>query len=116
MICECCGQKLKKENRTSPQNKALHKYFSLLAEALNDAGLDMGQVLKKDSMIPWNKDSIKEYLWRPVQKVVVKKESTTELDKIGEIDDIYDVLNRHISEKFGIHVSFPHKNDWSYGD
>ena len=105
-ICKHCGQEIR-ERRTPTQNNALHKYYSSLAEALNDAGLDMRSVLKKDAMIPWNTYSVKEYLWRPIQKAMVQKGSTTELDKTNDITQVYETLNRHLGDKFGIHVPFP---------
>jgi len=78
----------------------------MLAEAFNDSGYDMRKVLKESVAIPWNKNSIKEMLWRPVQDLQLLKKSTTELTT-KEIDLIYDTLNRHIGERFGIHVEFP---------
>ncbi len=95
------------EPRTTQQNKALHLYYKLVAEALNDAGLDMRKTLKEQIDIPWSMGTVKEYLWRPVQKILIQKESTTELDKGQEITRIYEVLNRHLGEKFGIYVPFP---------
>ena len=92
--------------RTIRQNKAMHKYFTLLAEELNSAGLDMKKVLKPGVDIPWTNESVKEHLWRPIQEVMTGKHSTTEL---GTVDpgEVYKVLDRHISEKFGVHVEFP---------
>ena len=92
--------------RTSQQNKALHKYCELLAEALNEAGYDMKKTLKPEIDIPWNKDTVKEYIWKPVQKALIGKESTTEMTKLDP-GQVYEVLNRHISEKFGVFVPFP---------
>ena len=96
--------------RTGKQNSALHKYFELLAKELNDAGLDMKKVLKPHVDISWNKDTVKEYLWKPLQLAITNKKSTTELDKVSEITEVYEHLNRHFSEKFGIHVEFPHED------
>jgi len=84
----------------------LHLYFTQLAEALNDAGLDMRKTLKPSIEIPWSSKSIKEYLWRPIMKAQCGKESTTELTT-KEIDQIFDVINRHLSEKFGLFVEWP---------
>ncbi len=98
---------IKIEKRTNPQNKALHKYFESLAEALNEAGLDMRLVLKESVQINWTKDNVKNYLWRPLQKALLKKKSTTELDKAKDIDLVYDHLNRHLGGKYGITVLFP---------
>ncbi len=97
----------KKELLTRQQQKALHLYFKLLANALNDAGLDMRLVLKESVQINWTKDNVKNYLWRPFQQALLKKKSTTKLDKVKEIDVIFDHLNRHLGEKFGISVPFP---------
>lgn len=91
--------------RTQQQNRALHLYFTMLAEALNDSGLDMRKVLKPGVEIPWTGRSVKEFLWRPVQTAQLGKDSTTELTT-GEIDLIFDTLNRHLA-KFGVHVPFP---------
>ena len=84
----------------------MHKYFELLADALNSAGLDMRKTLKPEIDIPWGKDSVKDHLWRPIQIAMTGKESTTEIDKL-QPSDIYAVLDRHLSEKFGIHVEWP---------
>lgn len=97
--------------RTNQQNKALHKYYEQLAEALNAAGYDMRRTLREEIAIPWNKDTVKEYLWRPIQEIVLGKESTTDLNT-ADPSAVYDILDRHISEKFGIHVEFPR---WDQG-
>jgi hypothetical protein len=98
--------------RTTQQNRALHKAFSLLAEELNDAGLDMRTVLKSDVSINWTPSMVKEYLWRSIQKIMYSKESTTELEKIGEIEKIWDTLMRHLGEKYGIeYIPFPHDSE-----
>jgi hypothetical protein len=92
-------------NRTNQQNRALHLWFDMVAEALNDAGYDMRKTLKPGVEIPWTKETIKDYLWRPVQMEYLRKRSTTELST-KDIDKVYDILNRHLV-KFGIHTPFP---------
>lgn len=93
------------KKRTIQQNRALHLYFQMIADALNDAGLDMKKVLKPEVDIPWNKTNVKEFLWRPIQKLQLGKKSTKQLTT-DEIDKVFDTLNRHIA-KFGISVAFP---------
>lgn len=95
-----------KKQRTQQQNRALHKWFELLADELNSAGLDQRKVLKPSISIPWAKQSVKEQLWRPIQKALFEKKSTTELLKQEEIDKIFDVINKHLGERFGLEV--PH--------
>lgn len=94
------------KQRTLIQNNALHKYFELLADELNGAGYDMRKTLRQDIDIPWSKDTVKDYLWRPIQIAQLQKVSTAELNT-AEIDKVYDVLNRHLGEKLGLHVDFP---------
>lgn len=94
------------KQRTLQQNKALHKFFTMLADDLNQSGYDMKKVLKPGVDIPWNADTVKNYLWRPIQEAQLQKESTTELST-REIDVVYNTLNRHLGDKLGVHVPFP---------
>jgi hypothetical protein len=93
--------------RTYSQNNALHLYYEHLAQELNDSGWTIQKFLSHAVEINWTKDLVKELLWRPIQKMLVEKQSTVQLDKIQEIDIIYDYINRHVSELCGIHVPFP---------
>lgn len=93
--------------RTGQQNRALHKYFELLAAALNESGYTVQLVLKEKVDLDWQPSMVKELLWRPAQQAITQKVSTTELEKQEDIDLIYSHLNRHLSEKFRLHVAFP---------
>lgn len=107
---------LQKEYRTLQQNKALHLGCQLIADALNDAGLDMREVLKPEIEISWTKQSVKEYLFRPVMEKMFIKKSTTKLEKLREIEKIWDVIMRHLGEKFGIeYIQFP-STEWGKAD
>ena len=92
------------EKRTRQQNKALHKYFALLAEEMNNAGLDMKKVITVD--VPWTPATVKQWLWKPVQMAQLEKESTTELTT-AEVNKVYETINRLMGDKFGLHVPFP---------
>lgn len=95
--------------RTDQQRKALEVFFKRLADSLNAAGLDMRIVIKPEVEIPWTQENVKEWLWRPIQKALYNKSSTTELDKQMEIDKIHEVLMHHLGEKFGLeYIDFPH--------
>lgn len=96
-----------KRQRTSRQNNSLHKYCELLAEALNDSGQEMKAVLAVKSVdVPWDKNRVKEVLWRPLQEAMTGKTSTTEQNTV-DVSEIYAVLDRHISENCGVHVPWP---------
>lgn len=94
--------------RTNQQNKALHVLFALLAQKLNENGLDMKKTFARrpEMEIPWTGASIKEYIWRPAQKGQLNKSSTTQLTTV-EIDQVFDTINKFFGENFGLHVPFP---------
>jgi hypothetical protein len=97
------------ENRiTEKQRSALHVYLRQVVNALNDAGLDQRVVLKPEVEIPWTEASAKEHLWRPIQKLMTDKVSTTELDTVDP-SDIHRVLDKHLAERFGISFPWPSK-------
>jgi hypothetical protein len=94
--------------RTAQQNKALHLYFQLVAEALNAAGLDIRTTLTSyDAEIAWTKTMVKELLWRPLMEIQLGKSSTAEMDTM-DIDIVYDTVNAFLA-KHGIHEDFPAK-------
>jgi hypothetical protein len=95
--------------RSTKQNSAFHLYFNMLAVELNDAGYSFKKVMSEPNRykadIDWNSNLIKEYIWRPIQKVVCNKKSTTQLNK-DEVNKIYDLVNRYTSN-MGVSVPFP---------
>ena len=90
--------------RTLQQNQALFRFFDLLASTLNAENLTVDVILRADTQ--WNKERVLELLWRPLQKSMIGKESTTKLTT-KELTEVYDTLNKALGEKLGIHVSFP---------
>lgn len=96
----------KEKPRTIKQNKALWLMFQLLADTLNDAGLDQRKVLRHDIEIPWTKQSAHDQLWIPIQQAMFAKDSTTDLTT-KNLDAVFETLNRHLGEKLGVHVAFP---------
>lgn len=92
--------------RTVLQNRALHKYFSLLADALNAGGYTVATTIK--ASVIWTPLSVKELIWKPLQEVILNKKSTTELQK-EEIDKVYDTVNLLTAERFKISILFPSK-------
>ena len=100
-----------KSKRTGLQNSALHLYFNMLADALNDAGLDMIAVMSKlfkQPALPWSPVAVKERLWREVQKHVYGTDSTTKLDT-DQVSVVYEALNVATTQKLGVGVNFPER-------
>ena len=98
------------KQRTHKQNNALHKYFTLLADELNNAGWDQRKTLRESIELPWSQSSVKEYLWLPVMLALHQKDSTASLDK-AEINEVYEALTRHLTQRTGVFVAFPELND-----
>ena len=96
----------KEEQRTITQNKALHLLMEQTAEALNESGQDMRKVLKETVEIAWTKESAKYYLFHPIMKAMYQKESTADLSK-EQLQKVYEVFHRHLSEKAEIDLPFP---------
>jgi len=99
-----------RRQRSLSQNAALHLFCQQLADKLNEAGLDQRKVMKPSADIPWNMESVKENLWRPIQKAVTGLDSTTK-PKTSQYPAIYDVLNMHLATKFGISVEWPKRRE-----
>lgn len=92
---------------TTQQRKALHVYCTLLADELNDAGLEIHmEFLGKSIEVPWTKDLVKERIWKPVMLVETGKKSTTKLDR-KEVSEIYEIIHRHFAQNHSIMVPFP---------
>lgn len=97
------------KQRTAKQNAALHKFFRMLANALNDAGFEMKKVLAAKSVdVRWSAESVKEVLWRPLQEAIINETSTTKVDRKA-YDKVYEVLMKHLGELCGVYVPFPNK-------
>lgn len=91
--------------RTIKQNKALHKFFSLLSDECNDRGITLQKLLQNEIDIMVTPTLVKEVLWKPIQKAMFDKESTTELTT-KEIDQVFDVINKLLGE-WEIYIPFP---------
>ena len=93
------------KQRTIPQNSALHLYLERLAEALDDAGYDMREVIKVP--IKPTKENVKSEMLHPVMRAMYPdKKSTTELSTV-EMQELYEVMNRFTAERWGVSIPWP---------
>lgn len=95
------------KQRSDQQRKALEVYCRLVAEQLNDQGITFQMFFKEGVEVPWTQPIVKDNVWRPVQEVMVGEKSTTK-PHTNEYPNIYEVINRKLSE-FGIYVPWPCK-------
>lgn len=113
---QLCGdmKPSKKKQRTIPQNSSIHLFCEHAAKALNDAGYDQKQALEAFQGVELENtmESVKETIWRRIQRILTGKESTTQLDTT-EVDLVY----RNVSTLLGrleLHVDWPCRETLSY--
>lgn len=94
--------------RTKSQNNSMHMLFQAVADTLNDSGIEMEVVLKTID-VPWNKITVKEIIWRSIQKKQLLKQSTTQLDT-KNVNEVYETFNRYLA-KWGVSIPFPSINE-----
>ena len=92
--------------RTAKQNRAIHKYLTMLADDLNAGGWSVQQVLAQAVAREWTQEGAKENLWKPIQHALYDTDSTTQLETV-QVSEVYEILNRHTSELFGVGMPFP---------
>lgn len=96
-----------KSSRSILCNRALHQGLSNIAILLNDAGLPLKKVMSRKSIdIDWCGDLVKEALFKPLAKVMFDQDSTTKLNS-EQITKVYETLNKHLAENFGVSCTFP---------
>lgn len=104
---------------TTQQRKALHKWCRQVAEALNEAGY-MAMTNDPEHQFPWKDgveipftmEIVKENMFKPVLKALSGKDSTEEQNTV-DVMDVFEPLNLHFGEKFGIHVPWPSEETMS---
>lgn len=101
-----CSIKHVANKRTDAQNRALHLWFTQITESLNDAGYDIKKTLARAKELPWTPERFKDLYWRPIQKHMTGKKSTTKLTT-DEIDRVFVVVSKIIAEDTHIYVPFP---------
>jgi hypothetical protein len=95
--------------RSTLQNASMHKYFTLVAEQLNSAGLSLQKVVShfKKADLDWTMIAVKEVIWKNLQKALLKKDSTTKLES-DEVTIIYKAMDRYLTTTFGVDsIDFP---------
>lgn len=95
------------KQRSSKQNRSLHLYCAMLASAMNESGQHLIIIVnQKQTEINWNCETVKELIWRPIQKAVTQQKSSTKCST-ADYPVIYEHLNRYTTEKLGIYVPWP---------
>ncbi len=95
------------KQRTMKQNAALHVYANWLAAAMDAQKLDMREVVMV--RVPPTAELVKDLMIKPLACwMYPTKTSTTQLTT-EEIQDVYQMMDKIIQRRFGMHVPWPNK-------
>lgn len=100
------------ETRGALLNRALHKFFDLIAKELNDLGHEFTyNGLNIDTISTrYNTLIVKDFFWRPIQRTLFDIESTTKLNS-KHINEITDIIIKFFGER-GVVIEFPNKESF----
>ena len=88
--------------RTNQQSRALHLWLTQKSQQCRDAGVSPRMAFEKTLELEMTPEMMKE-IWRTVQKALLGKKSTTELEKSnGEIEEVAEHLNRFFARHFNL--------------
>jgi len=106
MICDKCKEPIK-QVRTNTQNRSLHKYFTLIADELNELGQEFCYtgITGKELSMPYTSTLVKEMFWKPISLTMFGFESTTKLDT-NQMNQIIEVFSKFFAER-GVVLDFP---------
>ena len=89
-------------NRTGKQNSTMWRYLTDLAQAMDDAGIDMREAIHVP--IRPTKENIKAEMWDKIQLALYPEiDSSTKLTTV-QMSEVYENLNRAIGQRLGIHI------------
>lgn len=90
------------KTRTSRQQAALEVWCKTVADYFNEAGVtrEVKSSIYKDGALEtsWAQHSVKDEIWRVMQRAIVKKESSAELTT-QEIGRVYDQIVLSLGQK-----------------
>ena len=95
------------EPRSVKQNSAIHKFFDLICEELNELGMEFQYFGIKGEVLStrYTNHIVKEFFWRKIQVALFDIKSTTKLDT-NQINEIADVIIKFFADK-GVLIEFP---------
>ena len=102
---------VKQNSRTTQQNKALHKFFLIICERLNEMGMEFNYIGLKGLNLStrYTPIIVKEFFWRPIQITMFDIESTKKIDT-HQLNEVAEVIIKFFAEK-GVVIDFPRKKE-----
>jgi len=99
----------KKNKRNLLMNRCVHKYCSMLADLLNNRGLDMAVFFakyKQGEPVNWTMNDVKERIFKPTLKGVAQTDKTSQASN-AELCEVDEKLGKFFSENEDIQVIWP---------
>ena len=95
------------QKRSSQHNKSLHVLFQNISFELNRIGMEFtyNGIEGITLQTTYTPEIVKEFIWEPLQRVMLDKDSTTKLTT-SDINAIFEILGRYFAEK-GVVIDFP---------
>ncbi len=93
------------KQRTTLQNNSLHKWAELVAIQLDDSGYDMREVVSMP--IQPTKENVKANIIHRVMEALFPEVKSTKDLSTEQIQQVYNVTDRFLGERFGVHVPWP---------
>ena len=104
IVADVKGERAK---RTALQNKAIHKYWSIICDKLNSSGWTKKKYYEaKEVDIEWTPESVGEDIWRGIQEAMYQHRRTSKLEP-GHVTKVFEVMDRHLSNTCGSEISAP---------
>ncbi len=96
-------------SRTAKQNRALHKFFVIICEQLNEIGQEFTYTGLKGLELStrYTPDIVKNFFWRPIQISLFDIESTKKINT-KQINEIADIVIKFFGDK-GVLIDFPRR-------
>ena len=105
------GEGMTKKQRTDLQNKSVWVWCTQVAEILNKNGLRFEVKVLKPIYIPYDKDLVHEWIYKPVLKAWTGKNSTRDMDTI-EPSEVTTIIAAHFATERAITLpAFPNWRD-----
>lgn len=97
------------KQRTNQQNRGLYLSFKQRAIQCREAGVTPAMAFKETMDLEMTEEIVKS-IWKYTQKALYGTDSTADLQKQEQIDEVHEHLNRFFAEKFNLEgIDFPSK-------
>ena len=110
--------KFKTEDKlTRQQQKSLFKWLGLIADALNQEGITLNEFLMPAIEVPATKENLHKTFLKQLIKNLHNEDSTTEIKKNKEIDQLIDIITLHCANNFQLSVPpFPSEEEKNFNE